>query len=149
LVLNGADNVAVALATLEVGADTAQQIKVRQRVPKGHKFALMPLAAGEPVVKFGQIIGFASKPIEAGDWVHEHNCGIGQEHGAFERDYAFCEGVIPVDFVPQAERATFEGYLRPNGQVGTRNYVGVLTSVNCSTTVAGFIVREIERSGIL
>ena len=67
-------------------------------------------------------------------------------HGAFERDYAFCEGVIPVDFVPEAQRATFEGYRRANGSVGTRNYVGILTSVNCSTTVAGFIAKEIERS---
>jgi altronate hydrolase len=73
----------------------------------------------------------------------------GRGEGAFERDYAFCEGVIPVDFVPEAQRATFEGYRRANGSVGTRNYVGILTSVNCSTTVAGFIAREIERSGIL
>lgn len=149
LVLNSADNVAVALATLDVGTDTAEGIKTLKRVPKGHKYAIRPIGQGEAVVKFGQIIGFASQPIPAGEWVHEHNCGVGEEHGAFDRDYAFCEGVVPVDFVPEAERATFEGYKRANGQVGTRNYVGVLTSVNCSTTVAGFIVREIERSGIL
>ncbi len=101
------------------------------------------------MVKFGQIIGFAKQDIPAGEWVHEHNCGIGEEHGAFERDYAFCEGVVPVDFVPDDERATFQGFKRSNGSVGTRNYVGILTSVNCSTTVAGFIAREIERSGIL
>jgi altronate hydrolase len=149
LVLNDNDNVAVALSTLEVGADTPEGVKVLKRVPKGHKFATKVIPTGGAVVKFGQIIGFATKDIPPGEWVHEHNCGVGAEHGAFERDYAFCEGVVPVDFVPDAERATFEGYLRANGQVGTRNYVGVLTSVNCSTTVAGFIVREIERSGIL
>lgn len=149
LVLNASDNIAVALTTLDVGTDTAEGIKTLKRVPKGHKFAIRPIGQGEAVVKFGQVIGFASQAIPAGEWVHEHNCGMGEDHGAFERDYAFCEGVVPVDFVPEAERATFQGYRRANGQVGTRNYVGVLTSVNCSTTVAGFIVKEIERSGIL
>ena len=74
---------------------------------------------------------------------------MGPEHGAFERDYAFCDGMLPADFVPDAERATFQGFRRANGKVGTRNYLGILTSVNCSTTVAGFIAKEIERSGIL
>src|SRR5690606_5784923 len=113
------------------------------------KFAIRAIGAGQPVTKFGQIIGFATSAIAAGDWVHEHNCSVGEAHGAFARDYDFCAGVVPVDFVPEAERATFEGYRRANGKVGTRNYLGVLTSVNCSTTVAGFIVKEIERSGVL
>jgi altronate hydrolase len=143
LVLNSADNVGVALSNLDVGTETPQGVRTVRRVPKGHKFALRAIAPGEAVVKFGQIIGFAKDAIPPGDWVHEHNCGIGEEHGAFERDYAFSEGVIPVDFVPAAERATFQGFKRPNGQVGTRNYIGILTSVNCSTTVAGFIAREI------
>ena len=149
LLLSEADNVAVALETLDVGTATAQSVTIHRRVPKGHKFALRAISAGEPIVKFGQIIGFAKETIPPGDWVHEHNVTIGEEHGAFARDYAFCEGLTPVDFVPEAARATFEGYRRANGSVGTRNYVGVLTSVNCSTTVAGFIVAEIERSGIL
>ncbi len=149
LLLNPRDNVAVALGNLEVGSDTAEGVRITRRVPKGHKFAVRAIASGEAVVKFGQIIGFAKEAIPAGDWVHEHNCGMGEQHGAFERDYAFCEGVEPVDFVPPGQQATFQGFKRANGQVGTRNYVGILTSVNCSTTVAGFIAREIERSGIL
>ena len=149
LLLNPADNVAVALANLDAGAETPQGVVTSKRVPRGHKFAVRPIGAGEAVVKFGQIIGFAKEGIPAGEWVHEHNCGIGEEHGAFARDYAFGEGVVPVEFYTGARQATFQGYKRSNGQVGTRNYVGVLTSVNCSTTVAGFIVKEIERSGIL
>ena len=115
LVLNSADNVAVALSTLDVGAETPEGFRALKRVPKGHKYAIQPIDRGAPVVKFGQIIGFAKEDIPPGDWVHEHNCGVGESHGAFERDYAFCEGVIPVNFVPEAKRATFEGYLRPNG----------------------------------
>jgi len=149
LVLNAEDNIAVALGNLDVGTLTAQGVKTIKRVPRGHKFATRAIAAGAPVIKFGQIIGFAKSDIPAGDWVHEHNCGIGEEHGAFARDYAFSEGVVPTQFVPEGQQATFEGYRRANGKVGTRNYVGILTSVNCSTTVAGFIAKEIERSGIL
>jgi altronate hydrolase len=149
LVLNAEDNIAVALGNLDVGVTTAQGVQILRRVPRGHKFALRPIATGEPIRKFGQIIGFAKTEIAAGDWVHEHNCGIGEEHGAFARDYAFGEGVVPTNYVPAAEQATFQGYRRANGKAGTRNYVGILTSVNCSTTVAGFIAAEIERSGIL
>ncbi|MEP7239679.1 MAG: altronate dehydratase family protein [Devosia sp.] len=149
LLLNPADNIAVAVATLDVGTPTSQGVTTVKRVPRGHKFAIRRIGLGEPIVKFGQIIGFAGQEIVPGDWVHEHNVTIGSDHGAFKRDYAFSEGVVPVDFVPEAERATFQGYKRANGQVGTRNYLGVLTSVNCSATVAGFIVKEVERLGIL
>jgi altronate hydrolase len=149
LVLNNADNIAVALTNLDAGVGTAQGIVIGKRVPKGHKFATRPIGTGEAVVKFGQVIGFARADIAPGEWVHEHNCGIGAEHGAFARDYAFCEGVVPTRFVPEDQQATFQGFRRANGKVGTRNYIGILTSVNCSTTVAGFIAREIERSGIL
>jgi altronate hydrolase len=149
LLLNADDNIGVALGNLDVGMTTAQGVQIIRRVPRGHKFALRPIAAGEPIRKFGQIIGFAKSEIAPGDWVHEHNCSIGEEHGAFERDYAFGEGVVPTQYVPAAEQATFQGFRRANGKAGTRNYVGILTSVNCSTTVAGFIAAEIERSGIL
>jgi len=149
LLLNPRDNIAVAISKLEQGQMTPQGVAPTTRVPRGHKFATSAIPTGAPVLKFGQIIGFAKSDIAPGDWVHEHNCGIGEEHGAFSRDYAFSEGVVPTDFITGPEQATFQGYRRANGKVGTRNYVGILTSVNCSTTVAGFIAREIERSGIL
>ena len=149
LLLNPADNVAVALATLDVGAETPEGVKTLKRVPRGLKFAVKAVAAGEPLRKFGQIIGFAKQAIPAGDWVHEHNLWVGEGHGAFERDYAFGEGVVPTNYVPAAQQATFQGFRRANGKVGTRNYVGILTSVNCSATVAKFMAQEINRSGIL
>src|SRR5579862_3206509 len=95
LLLNPADNVAVAVVTLDVGVMTPQGVKTLKRVPKGHKFAIRAIGTGAPVLKFGQIIGFAKIDIPPGEWVHEHNCGIGAEHGAFARDYAFGEGVVP------------------------------------------------------
>lgn len=149
LMLNAADNIAVALTNLEVGTDTQQGVSIVHRVPRGHKFATRPIASGEAIVKFGQIIGFAKEAIIPGDWVHEHNCGMGGADGTLTHDYAFAEGAIPVDYVPEAERATFEGYRRANGSVGTRNYIGILTSVNCSATVAKFMAEAINRSGVL
>ncbi len=149
LLLNPLDNIAVALANLDAGTPTPQGVTIVRRVPRGHKFAVRAIGAGEAVVKFGQIIGFAKDAIPAGDWVHEHNCGMGGADGSLSHDYAFGEGVVAPDMVPQGQRATFEGYRRDNGKVGTRNYIGILTSVNCSATVAKFMAEAINRSGIL
>ena len=80
-----------------------------QNAPRGHKFAVKPIAAGEAVVKFNQIIGFAKEAIGPGEWVHEHNCNVGEEHGAFNRDYAFSEGVTPVDFCPRGAAGDVPG----------------------------------------
>jgi altronate hydrolase len=149
LVLNPADNIAVALANLEVGTETPQGVSIVRRVPRGHKFATRSIASGAAVIKFGQIIGFAREAIVPGDWVHEHNCGMGAGDGTLSHDYAFSEGAVPPEMVPMGQRATFEGYRRANGKVGTRNYIGILTSVNCSATVAKFMAEEVNRSGIL
>ncbi len=142
--LGPGDNIAVAVDTVPEGTP-AQGIMARERIPRGHKMALAPIAEGAPIVKFGQIIGFASKPIAPGAWVHEHNVVLHD----FERDYRFCEGALPDNFVPDAERATFEGYDRGNGKSGTRNYIGILTSVNCSASVARFAAEAVQKSGIL
>src|SRR3546814_15675356 len=77
--------------------------------------------------------------------LHVHNCGMAE----FDRDYAFCEGARPTAMVPEAERATFQGYRRPDGRAGTRNYIGILTSVNCSATVARYIAEAFNTTGIL
>ena len=98
-----------------------------------------------PILKFGQIIGFATSDIEPGEHVHTHNCGF----APFERDYAFAQDAKPEDILPVEQQATFQGFRRQNGSVGTRNYIGVMTSVNCSATVARFIAEEVKRSGIL
>lgn len=145
LVLNTKDNIAVALAVVKEGIQTSEGVTALKRIPKGHKFATSLISKGAPIIKFGQIIGFAKEDIPAGEWVHEHNTGMGELH----HDYAIAEGAQEPDILPVEEQATFQGYRRANGKVGTRNYIGILTSVNCSTTVAGFIVQEIERSGIL
>jgi altronate hydrolase len=130
--LHARDDVLIARQQL-VGGTSVENITVRGLIPAGHKIAVRDLHAGEPVRRYNQIIGFASKAIQAGEHVHVHNCALGQDKGSFERDYAFCVDVPPT---PAKQQATFMGYRRSNGQVATRNYIGILSSVNCSATVA-------------
>jgi altronate hydrolase len=142
--LHAADNLVVAVDPITPGAIVAG-VTALARVPRGHKMAVAPIGEGEPILKFGQIIGFAAKAIPPGDWLHEHNVVMHD----FARDYHFAEDAKQEDVLPLEARATFEGFRRANGKVGTRNYLAVLTSVNCSATVARIIAREIERSGLL
>ena len=142
--LNEADNIVVAVDAFAPGFTYAGTV-ASERVPRGHKMAIAPIAEGEPVRKFGQIIGFASQPISPGQWVHEHNV----ECRDFSRDYAFAQEARDEAVLPESERATFEGFRRASGRVGTRNYIAILTSVNCSASVARFMAEEIQRSGVL
>jgi arabinonate dehydratase len=142
--LSASDNLVVAVDLIEKGA-AVFGVTARARIPKGHKMAITPINAGAPVVKFGQVIGTAKIAVPPGDWLHEHNVGMAE----FERDYAFATSASPVQMVDPADRATFQGFRRANGRVGTRNYIGILTSVNCSASVARFITEAVNRSGIL
>ena len=142
--LNAADNLIVAVDQIDAGV-TAQGITATERVPQGHKMAAEGIAKGAAVKKFGQIIGFASQPIVPGQHIHTHNCAFGE----FDRDYAYAQDAKKEPLLPAAERATFQGFKRANGKAGTRNYIGILTSVNCSASVARFMAQEIERSGLL
>nr|WP_295464035.1 altronate dehydratase family protein [Mesorhizobium sp.] len=143
--LGAEDNVLIAVERIEAGEMSADGIVARARIPFGHKMASRLIGSGEPVRKFGQIIGFASQPIEPGDWVHEHNVGLHD----FERDYQFCADARPENVLPVEEQATFQGFRRANGRAGTRNYLGILTSVNCSASVARFMAEAATRSGLL
>ena len=146
LQLSPKDNVAIVLGDVAKG-DMIQpaSITAREPVPRSHKIALVPIEAGAPVVKYGQIIGFASDHIAPGAHVHVHNVSMGD----FERDYAFGEGATETVMVPEAERATFQGYVREDGKVGTRNYIGIVTSVNCAATVALHVAKAVEKEGLL
>ncbi|MGD9538741.1 MAG: UxaA family hydrolase [Alphaproteobacteria bacterium] len=139
--LHAEDNVVVAGRALEPGtAVPAEGLACLSAVPAGHKLATRPIRTGEPVRKYNQIIGFASEPIAAGAHVHTHNCVMAN----FERDYAFGATARPTDYVPAAERATFQGIVRADGRVATRNYIAVMTTVNCSATVARMIAKAFE-----
>ena len=130
--LHPQDNVLVAKAALALGQELpGLGVRVRAQVPPGHKVAACRIAAGEQVRKYNTVIGVATRDLEPGDYVHSHNLAMADHY----RDPAFGADVQPVDYVPQAQRATFQGFVRADGRVGTRNFVGILSSVNCSATV--------------
>lgn len=116
LVLNAIDDVAIAVG--DYGA-----------IASGHKVARHAIAMDVPVRRYGQVIGFARQPIAAGEHVHSHNL----ECRAFARGDAV--GKAYARTVPSAEPLTFDGFVRPDGRVGTRNYIGIIASVNCSAMV--------------
>ncbi len=144
LSLHASDNVSVSTRIVEKG-EHVDGVTTAAKIMRGHKMARLRIAKGEPVRKFGQIIGFAKTDIAPGDWVHEHNV----EMGELSHDYAFSKSAKHEDVLPLEKRASFQGYRRKNGKVGTRNYIGIMTSVNCSATVASHIAKEIEKQGLL
>ena len=139
--LHAADDVVIARQQL-ISGSIVEAVTVRGLVPPGHKVAIRAIAMGEPVRRYNQIIGFASQAIAAGEHVHTHNLNMGPDKGSFERDYAFGADIKPDAPV---RHATFMGYVRPDGRVATRNYIGILSSVNCSATVARAIADHFSR----
>ncbi|MBC7942682.1 MAG: UxaA family hydrolase, partial [Chitinophagaceae bacterium] len=130
--LHADDNVVVARTDVPIGtAVPTEGWTVRSQVPAGHKLAARRILKGEPILKYAVTVGFAATDIEPGTWVHSHNI----EFREFDRDPAHARDFKPVQLLPESERATFEGYLRPDGRVGTRNFIGILSTVNCSATV--------------
>lgn len=130
--LHDGDNVVIARRVVPIGTEV-ENVVARTQIPPGHKLATQPIAKGEPVRRYGQIIGFASVAIAPGDHVHTHNC----EMGDFAKDYAYGVDAKPTDYI--VPPATFQGIRRPDGRVATRNYIGILTSVNCSAHVADLV----------
>lgn len=134
--LHANDNVLVAREALALGQVLPELgLRLRAQVPAGHKIAARRIAAGELVKKYDTVIGAAMRDIDAGEHVHSHNLMLVD----FQRDPGFCEDVRPVDYVPEAQRARFMGIVRPDGRVATRNFIGILSSVNCSATVIKLI----------
>jgi altronate hydrolase len=132
--LHDSDNVAVARMDLAVGTEIAQEkITCVDSVAFGHKVAVYHIPKGEAVKKYGQIIGFASRDIKPGQHVHTHNL----EMKDFRRDYEIGAGAQDIDYAPKT--ATFNGIVRSDGRTATRNYIGIISTVNCSASVARFL----------
>jgi arabinonate dehydratase len=132
--LNAADDVVIACRELEPGTNLLKEgVVVKERIPAGHKVATRPRAPGEPVHRYSQVIGFATRAIEPGAHVHVHNLEVRD----FARDYAFGEAYRPTQI--EKAPATFRGIVRPDGRVATRNYIGILSTVNCSATVSKYV----------
>ena len=137
--LNAADDVVIACREIEAGTNLVKEgVIARERIPAGHKVATRAIEAGQAVRRYSQVIGFATRPIAPGDHVHVHNLEVRD----FARDYAYGEGYRPTEFV--ASPATFQGIVRADGRVATRNYIGVVATVNCSATVSKYVAEHFK-----
>lgn len=130
--LSPLDNVVMALTEIPPGVEIEEGVLSREQIPRGHKIAVKVIAPGDPIRKYGQIIGFASKPIQTGEHVHVHNVEVRR----FDREYAIGVDARETFYVSEGERDTFMGILRRDGQVATRNYLGILATSNCAAGVA-------------
>lgn len=137
------DNIAVAARNVPAGTVVdvnGTKIEARAAIDLGHKLATRSISRGSPVKKFGQTIGFASCEITPGEWVHTHNVEV----GPLSLDYAYASE-IPPDPAPITGR-TFEGYRRHDGRAATRNYIAVISTVNCSAYTSRLIAQQFDRS---
>ena len=129
--LHHSDNVVVASLDITEGTNIQEEgITVHSTIPFGHKIATGNIGKGDPIRKYGQVIGFAATEIAPGEHVHNHNINVKD----FSRDYAIGVDARPALKKPEKEE-TFQGIVRPDGRVATRNYIGVLSPVNCSASV--------------
>lgn len=138
LVLHSRDDVAVLKRPVKPGLELvygSTTLRISEHIAAGHKIALKSIADGAPVRKYGQIIGFAVGSIEQGAHVHTHNLTVKD----FSRNYDFCVDATPTVYYPSERMRSFQGFARPGGQVGTRNYIAVISSVNCSASVSHYV----------
>jgi altronate hydrolase len=137
VLLSPRDSVVVALRSLEPGQELLVQgalpVVVRNAIPPGHKIAIRDIPQESPVYKFGWPIGLASQAIAAGEHVHSHNLRC-----AHTIDLDAISTEVPPDLEPIGD-ITFDGYMRPGGKAGTRNYLAIISNVNCSASVAKMI----------
>ncbi|SEP62921.1 altronate hydrolase [Faunimonas pinastri] len=144
--LSVADNVVVAAASVPSGTVLeGEGVVVPRMVPMGHKIATRPIPSGEAVVKFGQVIGYATKDIAPGEHVHVQNCAM----GAHDQNYRIGADYRPVQLRNDWTGATFRGIRRPDGRVGTRNFIALCATVNCSASVIRYVADRINGSCVL
>ena len=139
--LRSEDTVGVVTGSLAAGTELVvgdRVVRLRDDVPAGHKVALADVPTGGQVRKYGQVIGVATRPIQTGAHVHTHNLAFADSG----RDYAYGADLKSAGAAAAEPRATFKGIVRADGQVATRNYIGILTSVNCSATVARMVAAQ-------
>src|SRR5215475_3848337 len=138
IILKPEDDVAIAKREIAAGTileDAGTRIDVRQDIRPGHKVARRGRRQGDEVRRYGQVIGFATQDIATGDHVHTQNLAVGE----LERNYEIGTDVRPVEYYPPDRMRFFDGYRREDGRVGTRNYVAIISGVNCSASVSQFV----------
>ena len=144
IILNPVDDVGVARKPMPAGGATGYgDLVARELIGRGHKVAIKAIQAGQEVKKYGQVIGVATQDIAPGSHVHLHNLAMLPS----EHEHQFSVDIEEKGMLPEAERRTFLGYDRGFGGAGTRNFIGIISSVNCSATVSRYIADYFNRMG--
>ena len=139
------DNVVTAKSDIDINISIHEEnVNTNQHIPVGHKVATQNISKGDAIIKYDTMIGVAKENIKIGDHVHVHNTGMVDS----KKDYQFSQGCKNNEVLPESERATFMGYRRPNGKVGTRNFIGIISSVNCSATVCKKIAESFNEEAL-
>lgn len=147
LILHPHDNVAILSERMTAGQTALSDgVPLTASISRGHKIARSAISTGDPLFKFGHIIGHATQDIARGEHVHTHNCGFGDHENTdtYGQSIAAARAAIP-----KVTPRTFDGYARADGQVGTRNMIALIATVNCSATVIRRAADTLARSGVL
>ena len=139
--VNEADNVAIAVQEIKAGTQVAEDLVANQDIPQAHKIALEKIPKGKPVIRYGVILGYAMNDIEKGDWINEFMLELPTPPSVDDMEY----GTKIVKDLPTPPVTTFEGYRNPNGgYAGTRNILGISTTVQCVTGVLNVAVKRMK-----
>ncbi|NRY60272.1 galactarate dehydratase [Clostridium beijerinckii] len=139
--INDVDNVAIAVNTIPAGTEVMDNILANEDIPQGHKIALCDIPKGEKIVRYEIVLGYAINPIKKGDWINEKMLELPMPPSVDEMEFA----TNIVTDLPEAPIKTFEGYKNPNGgYAGTRNILGISTTVQCVTGVLNVAVKKMK-----
>ena len=128
--INKADNVAVAVQDLEEGVEILPGLKTLEPIPQAHKIALADIPAGGEIIRYGVTLGFAKKDIPAGSWINEHMLKLPESPSV--ENLPFGTNLVPAEKLPMPPRTTWMGYRNKVGPAGTRNLLGIVTTVQCA-----------------
>lgn len=136
------DNVAIAVNEIKAGTEVMDGVTVHQNIPQAHKIALCDIPKGGEIIRYGVILGYAINPIAKGDWINEHMLELPAPPDVDNMEFA----TNLVTDLPKPPITTWEGYVNPNGgSAGTRNLLGISTTVQCVTGVLNVAVEKMKR----
>jgi len=137
------DNVAIAVQDIPPGAAVMAGISARELIPQAHKLALLPIGKGQAVVRYGVVLGYAKLDIEPGQWITETMLELPESPALDDMPYG--TNIIPAGQLPAPVRTTWMGYRNKEGWAGTRNLLGIVTTVQCVAGVVNVAVERIRR----
>ena len=137
------DNVVVAVQDLKAGTEIMEGLVTNQDIPQAHKIALCDIPAGGEIIRYGVVLGYAINDIKKGDWINEHMLDLPQSPSVDDMEYG--TNLVPVEDLPMPTRTTWMGYRNAEGPAGTRNLLGIVTTVQCAAGVLKVAVERIKK----